>query len=47
VKNVCEWKLVPGKKATYNTSCGKVMVLSEPPEDGEECPCCDRPVEVK
>ena len=42
----CVWKLAPGKKATYLTACGKVIMSSEPPEDDEECLGCDRPVKV-
>ena len=45
--NSCIWQLTEGKAATYATSCGKTMMASEPPEEGEECSNCDKPVIVQ
>lgn len=44
MEGTCIWQLAEGKSATYVTECGKTMMVSEPPEDGEECLNCGRPI---
>jgi hypothetical protein len=46
MSGVCEWKLAPGKKATYQTACGKTIIASEAPEEDEECLSCEKPVKM-
>jgi hypothetical protein len=47
MEGTCIWQLAEGKSATYVTECGKTMMASEPPEDGEECLNCDKPIIVQ
>jgi len=47
MSDVCEWRLVPGKKVTYLTECGRTMMRSSTTmEPYEDCPNCDKPVKV-
>jgi hypothetical protein len=46
-QETCIWQLAEGKAATYVTECGRTVMASEPPEEGEECLNCDKPVIVQ